>query len=175
VLEPGVHLNVVGSNSAPEAGKWMMPSSSGRTCLVVDARDHVRLEGGDLLGALERGRLFPEAMRELGEVVAGRTRDARAVEAITALQSHGLALENVAVGAYVYREARAQGVGWSCRFSKCAEPALTYSGSALSRSRSRSLVVVVVVVLGAKGVDYDYDYDYDYEPNPNTSTPLRRS
>jgi ornithine cyclodeaminase/alanine dehydrogenase-like protein (mu-crystallin family) len=109
-LEPGMHLNVVGSNSLLK--REVDDAAVERAdVLVVDARDHIRLEGGDLLGPLERGRIFPEALRELGEVVAGRTQGRGRPEEITLFKSHGLALEDVAVGAYVYREARAQGIG----------------------------------------------------------------
>jgi ornithine cyclodeaminase/alanine dehydrogenase-like protein (mu-crystallin family) len=109
-LEPGMHLNIVGSNSLLK--REVDDAAVERAdVVVVDARDHVRLEGGDLLGALERGRLFPEALIELGEVVAGRTRGRGDTEEITLFKSHGLALEDVAVGAHVYREARAQGMG----------------------------------------------------------------
>lgn len=109
-LEPGIHLNVVGSNSLlkREVDDAAVERSH---VVVVDARDHVRLEGGDLLGALERGRLFPEALIELGEIVAGRTRGRTSPEEITLFKSHGLALEDVAVAAFLYREARAQGIG----------------------------------------------------------------
>ena len=48
---------------------------------------------------------------ELGEVVAGRTQGRTSPEQITLFKSHGLALEDVAVGAYVYAQARAQRIG----------------------------------------------------------------
>jgi ornithine cyclodeaminase/alanine dehydrogenase len=109
-LAPGMHLNVVGSNSLlkREIDDAVVKRAD---VVVVDARDHVRLEGGDLLGPLERGLLFPETLRELGEVVAGRTQGRTSGEQVTLFKSHGLALEDVAVGAYVYEQARAQGVG----------------------------------------------------------------
>jgi alanine dehydrogenase len=109
-LAPGMHLNVVGSNSLlkREIDDSVVERSD---LVVVDDRDAVPLEGGDLLGALERGRVFHEALRELGEVVAGRTHGRTDAEQITLFKSHGIALEDMAVGAYVYREARARGMG----------------------------------------------------------------
>src|SRR5262249_1692965 len=99
-LAPGMHLNVVGSNSPLEREiDAAVVERAGP--VVVDERDAVPLEGGDLLGALERGRLFHEALRELGEVVAGRTKGRTTPEQITLFKSHGIALEDVAVGAYV--------------------------------------------------------------------------
>jgi ornithine cyclodeaminase/alanine dehydrogenase-like protein (mu-crystallin family) len=109
-LSPGMHLNIVGSNSLlkREIDDRVVERAD---VVVVDARDHVRLEGGDLLGPLERGLLCWEALRELGEVVAGRTQSRTSSEQITLFKSHGLALEDVAVGAHIYREARTRGMG----------------------------------------------------------------
>jgi alanine dehydrogenase len=109
-LKPGSHVNVMGSN-------YLLKREIDLTTLrrsdvvVVDARDHVALESGDLLEALERGVIYPEALRELGEVVAGRCAGRTAPEQITLFKSHGLALEDVAAAARVYEAARAAGVG----------------------------------------------------------------
>src|SRR5206468_6484709 len=84
--------------------------------VVVDSRDAVPLEGGDLLAALERGLLFPEALQELGPIVAELAPGRQTEEEITLFKSHGLAIEDVAVGAYVYRAARAAGVGQKLPF-----------------------------------------------------------
>jgi alanine dehydrogenase len=110
LLPPGVHLNVVGSNSLL---KREVDDETLRRAdtLVVDSRDAVPLEGGDLLAALERGIVLPEALRELGPIVAGLAAGRRGAEEITLFKSHGLAIEDVAVGAHVYRAARAAGVG----------------------------------------------------------------
>jgi ornithine cyclodeaminase/alanine dehydrogenase-like protein (mu-crystallin family) len=105
-----MHLNVVGSNSLLKA-EVDDATVERADRVVVDARDHVPLEGGDLLGPLERGRLFPEAILELGEVVAGRTPGRTGPEQITLFKSHGLALEDIAVAAHIYRAAREQAVG----------------------------------------------------------------
>jgi ornithine cyclodeaminase/alanine dehydrogenase-like protein (mu-crystallin family) len=109
-LSPGAHLNVMGSNSLLKR-EIDLETVRRSDVVVVDARDHVPLESGDLLEALERGVLYPEAIAELGEVVAGR-RSGRSLPAqITLFKSHGLALEDVAVGARVYQAARAAGLG----------------------------------------------------------------
>jgi alanine dehydrogenase len=110
LLQPGVHLNVVGSNSLL---KREVDDETLRRAdaLVVDSRDAVPLEGGDLLAALERGIILPEALRELGPIVAGLQPGRRAAEEITLFKSHGLAIEDVAVGGHVYRAARAAGIG----------------------------------------------------------------
>src|SRR5262249_22508344 len=110
LVRPGMHLNVVGSNSLLKReidGEELRRAD----ILVVDSRDARPLGGRDLLPALERGILFPEAIRELAPIVAGaavgRTDDSQ----ITLFKSHGLAIEDVAVAARVYQAARAAGVG----------------------------------------------------------------
>ena len=109
-LRAGAHLNVAGSNSLLKR-EIDLRTVERAGLIVVDDRDAVPLEGGDLLAALETGRLAPEALVELGEVVAGRHRGRINGVQITLFKSHGIALEDVAVAGYVYRVAREQGVG----------------------------------------------------------------
>jgi ornithine cyclodeaminase/alanine dehydrogenase-like protein (mu-crystallin family) len=110
LLQPGVHVNVIGSNSLL---KREIDAETLRRAdlIVVDSRDAVPLEGGDLLAALEQGLLLPEAVRELGPIVAGIAAGRRSDAEITLFKSHGLAVEDVAVAARVYRAARAAGIG----------------------------------------------------------------
>lgn len=78
--------------------------------IVVDSKEQARLEAGDLLGPLER-RLFRwEQVVELSSVVA-RGGVERAPEDIVLFKSLGVALEDVAAAAVVYRKAVAEGVG----------------------------------------------------------------
>jgi ornithine cyclodeaminase/alanine dehydrogenase-like protein (mu-crystallin family) len=110
LLRPGMHLNVVGSNSLL---KREVDEETVRRAdrVVVDSREAVSLEGGDLLAALERGVLFPEAMQELAPIVAGLAAGRQSEREVTLFKSHGLAIEDVAVGARVYHAAKAAGVG----------------------------------------------------------------
>jgi ornithine cyclodeaminase/alanine dehydrogenase-like protein (mu-crystallin family) len=55
--------------------------------------------------------LFPEAVRELAPIVAGVATGRRTAAQITLFKSHGLAIEDVAAAAHVYRAARAAGIG----------------------------------------------------------------
>ena len=114
LLRPGMHLNVVGSNSLLK--REVDDETLRRADLIaVDSRDALPLEGGDLLAALERGVLFPEAIRELGPIVAGVAAARQTANQITLFKSHGLALEDVAVAAHVYHAARAAGIGQELR------------------------------------------------------------
>jgi ornithine cyclodeaminase/alanine dehydrogenase-like protein (mu-crystallin family) len=115
LLRPGMHLNVVGSNSLL---KREIDDETVRraNAVIVDSRECLPLEGGDLLSALERGLLYPEAVRELAPIVAGLAVGRQSAEEITLFKSHGLAIEDVAVAVHVYRAARAGGIGQELPF-----------------------------------------------------------
>src|SRR5690606_21357915 len=78
--------------------------------IVVDDRDQARLEAGDLLWPMERGRVQWYQVHQLGDVAVGRVRRT-GPEDITLFLSQGIALADVAVGAALYRRALARGVG----------------------------------------------------------------
>jgi len=64
-----------------------------------------------LLGALERGIVHWEQIRELGDVVAGLIPGRRQASDITLFESHGLAIWDLAAGIAVYEAAKAKGIG----------------------------------------------------------------
>ncbi|HLK59337.1 MAG TPA: ornithine cyclodeaminase family protein [Chthonomonadaceae bacterium] len=103
-LEPGVHVNAVGSNllMKREVDEATVQRSD---LLVVDSIEQSKQEAGNLLPAYER-RLFRwEQVIELSDIVSGR-RPGRTDDAqITLFKSNGIALEDVAVAEVVYRKA----------------------------------------------------------------------
>jgi alanine dehydrogenase len=110
LLQPGVHVNAAGSNSLLK--REIDDTAVSRADVVaVDSLAAVPLESGDLLSPLQKGLVYPEKLVELGRVVAGlhpgRTDDAQ----ITLFKSHGIALEDIALAAVVYRKATEQGMG----------------------------------------------------------------
>lgn len=109
-LKAGTHVNAAGSNSLlrREIDDETVRRSG---VIVVDDREQARVECGDLFGPVQRGTLSWEAVRELGEVVAGRSPGRRDDSEITLFASQGLAVEDVAVGLHVYRRAQEQGAG----------------------------------------------------------------
>jgi len=68
-------------------------------------------EAGDLLPALEKGRLHSGALTEIGEVIAGTRPGRTAPEQITLFESQGMAMQDLIIAAELARLARAQGVG----------------------------------------------------------------
>lgn len=109
-LEPGAHVNAIGSNALIR--REVDDTTVRRSALVVvDSKAQARLECGDLLGPLERGLIHWEQIRELGDVVAGLIPGRRQVSDITLFESHGLAIWDLAAGMAVYDAAKAQGIG----------------------------------------------------------------
>jgi ornithine cyclodeaminase/alanine dehydrogenase-like protein (mu-crystallin family) len=98
-----------------------------RSKIVVDFRDQVLDEAGDLREAIRSGVIGPEAIHaELADVIvgtkAGRTDDRE----ITLFKSVGMALEDIATAGFVYQRALASGLGTKIALE---EPALVSMGA----------------------------------------------
>jgi alanine dehydrogenase len=109
-LRPGVHVNAIGSFT-PRMQE--LPGRTvGRALLVVDSREAVWAEAGDLILAREEGLITESSVHaELGEIVIGakpgRTDDSQ----ITLFKSVGNAVQDVSVGARILEEAKKKGLG----------------------------------------------------------------
>lgn len=109
-LEPGTHINAAGSNALI---RQELSEAAVRRCnlVTVDAVPTALAEAGDLLPLLEKGRLHPRQLVELGEVIAGRHAGRGSATEITLFESQGLAIQDLAVAHRVLLAARAAGVG----------------------------------------------------------------
>jgi ornithine cyclodeaminase/alanine dehydrogenase len=109
-LRPGAHVNVAGSNSLlkTEVDREAIKRAS---FVCVDSKEEIGLEAGDLLQSLESGSLLPEAVFELGGVVAGHLPGRTSPDDITVFASQGLALEDMAAARIAYDRATEKGVG----------------------------------------------------------------
>jgi len=124
-LQEGTHLSGAGSNSP--AKRELDAVTFRRSKIVVDFRDQVLDEAGDLREAIRSGVIGPEAIHaELAEVIvgtkAGRTDDRE----ITLFKSVGMALEDIATAGFVYQRALASGLGTKIALE---EPALVSMGT----------------------------------------------
>ena len=79
--------------------------------MCADSREELGLEAGDLMQSLETGAILPEAVYELGQVIAGQVPGRRGPEDITLFASQGLALEDMAAARVVYD--RASSATWA--------------------------------------------------------------
>ena len=109
-LAPGTHINAAGSNH------WMRRELDGEAVgrcdvIVTDDVEQAKLECGDLLYPIERGTVRWEQVRNLSDVISGRTPGRTGDDDITLFESQGIALEDVAVGARLYEIAVAEGAG----------------------------------------------------------------
>jgi alanine dehydrogenase len=109
-LRPGAHVNAAGSNFLfkTEIDREVVRRAS---FVCADSREELGLEAGDLMLSLETGAILPEAVYELGQVIAGQIRGRRGPEDITLFASQGLALEDMAAARVVYDRAIEQDVG----------------------------------------------------------------
>jgi ornithine cyclodeaminase/alanine dehydrogenase-like protein (mu-crystallin family) len=115
-IAPGTHVNAVGA-CLPGTRELDSATMAG-AALFADSRQSVATESGDYLIALAEGSIKPGHVRaELGEVLAGAAAGRRGDEEITVFESLGLAVEDLAAAALVYRKARAAGAGTSAEFS----------------------------------------------------------
>lgn len=114
-LEPGCHINAVGSNALI---RTEIDEKTIRRCdsVVVDARDVAARECGDLLPLLEKGRIRWTQIPELGEIIVGRLPGRNNPAQITLFESHGMAIQDLALAAHVLQRAKQQGLGTELPF-----------------------------------------------------------
>jgi alanine dehydrogenase len=109
-VAPGTHINAAGSNSLL---RQEIDEATVRKCspIVVDSRPSAIKEAGDLLPALEKGRLHAGALTELGEVIAGLRPGRTSPEQVTLFESQGMAMQDLIIAAELLKLARARGLG----------------------------------------------------------------
>jgi alanine dehydrogenase len=111
-IEPGTHLNVVGSNFLSKA-EVDVETIKRASIIAVDSIEQSRVEAGDLMPAIERGVISWESVSELGRIIAGRDPGRTSDDDVTLFKSNGIALEDISTALRVYNLARERGVGGS--------------------------------------------------------------
>ena len=111
-IAPGAHVNAMGSNH-PKHRELPGMLIRKADCLVVDSLEQARMEAGDILMELGEGEWDQRPVVELRDVVAGRAAGRTTPRDITVFKSIGLAVEDVASAALVYRYAVETGLGRS--------------------------------------------------------------
>ncbi len=109
-LKPGVHINAIGAYT-PEMVE-IPPETVARAWVVVDSREAVLAEAGDLIQPLRAGRIDETHIRaELGEIVLGRQPGRTAPEQITLFKSVGVAVQDAVTAKVALENALEQGLG----------------------------------------------------------------
>jgi len=111
-LRGGSHVNAMGANRLETRE---LDDAAIRRCAFVatDSIEQAREEGGDLVDPINRGLITWDRVHELCEVVAGKVSGRTNADEITLFKSHGIAMEDVAVAAFVYERARDREIGKS--------------------------------------------------------------
>jgi alanine dehydrogenase len=109
-IEPGTHVNAAGSNFLSKA-EIDVETIRRASIIAVDSIEQSKVEAGDLLPAIERGVIWWESVRELGEIIAGYVPARLSDDDITIFKSNGIALQDIATALRVYNLARERGVG----------------------------------------------------------------
>jgi alanine dehydrogenase len=108
-IRPGTHINAIGAD-AP--GKQELESAILAKARVVVDRAEQAFHSGEVNVPLSTGALKPEqVVGDLGEIVAGKKKGRLSAEDITVFDSTGLAVQDVAVGAWVYQKAVERKIG----------------------------------------------------------------
>lgn len=114
-LARGCHVNAAGANALIR--REIDETTVRRAALVcVDSRETALREAGDLLPALEKGRLHERQLIELGEIVVGVRRGRTAAEEITLFESQGMAIQDLALANRLLSLARERGLGQVLQF-----------------------------------------------------------
>lgn len=109
-LKDGTHVTAAGSNALirREIDEATIRRAG---VVVVDARATALRESGDLLPALEKGRLNEYGLVELGELLTGMRPGRRDQTQVTLFESQGMAIQDLALAARVFDKARVAGLG----------------------------------------------------------------
>jgi ornithine cyclodeaminase len=109
-VRPGTHINAIGSFT-PQMQE--LPAETvARALLVVDSREAVWAEAGDLIIAKKRGLITEQSVHaEIGEIVEGAKPGRSSDSQVTLFKSVGNAVQDVSVGARILEEAKRKGLG----------------------------------------------------------------
>lgn len=109
-LQPGTHLNLVGS-SVPEAREVDTDAVRRASCFV-DFRASAFAQAGELLTAIADGAVDSDHVcGEIGDVLLERVPGRSDDQQITVYKSLGVAAQDLAAAWYLHKEAEARGLG----------------------------------------------------------------
>lgn len=110
LLQPGMHVNLVGSSvpDAAEADDELVR----RARYFVDWRESALNQAGELLSAIRHGVVTAEHIQaELGAVIAGQAPGRESADDITVYKSLGIAAQDLMTARRVFDQAQAQDLG----------------------------------------------------------------
>lgn len=110
-FRPGLHLNAVGAPPRPDH-REIDGAGMGSARLVVDSRATALAKSGDVLLAIEEGRLSQDDVRvELGDVIIDPRHGRRSEDDITVFNSVGIGLQDLVTAHTLVARAAERGIG----------------------------------------------------------------
>ena len=109
-VPPGCHINTIGSNW-PTKREIDLSTLQKSYVIVTDSKEQARNEAGDFIIPVNEGLFTWDRVFELSEVVGAQGPQRDLMEDITLYKGLGIALEDLATAAHVYRMARERGLG----------------------------------------------------------------
>jgi alanine dehydrogenase len=109
-LEPGIHINAAGSNW-PHKTELDVKAVLWCDVIAADSVEQAKIEAGDLIQAFDGDESKWQQVRELSDIVAGKTKGRTDDKEITLFKSIGLAAEDIATAARVYELAHERKIG----------------------------------------------------------------
>ena len=114
-LKDGVHINGIGAYT-PEMAE-VPPETVARALVVVDSREAVLAEAGDLIQPIEAGIITPDHIHaELGEILLGRKEGRTSADQITFFKSVGVAVQDAMAAQVALQNAKVRGLGREVAF-----------------------------------------------------------
>lgn len=109
-LEPGMHVNSIGSARADQFE--LAADTFGRfSTIVCDSKEHVFAEAGDAIAAIAAGHADLDAADNLSDLVVGMGRSRRGADEITLFKSVGTATQDLGLAVRLLDLASSSGVG----------------------------------------------------------------
>jgi len=109
-LAPGAHINAIGANF-PQKRELDDEAVHRAAIVAVDSVEQSKLEAGDLIQAFREEPARWSGVRELAQIVAGKTLGRTDAREITLFKSNGIAIWDVAVAGRVCELARQRKMG----------------------------------------------------------------
>ncbi len=115
-LKPGVHVNGVGAYT-PDMVELPNELIGSADTIVLDTRDGVLSEAGDIIQPLEKGLISEKAITgELGELLLGQIEGRKDDSSITVFKTVGTAVLDTVTAQLILEKAKEQGTGVTIDF-----------------------------------------------------------
>ena len=109
-FSPGMHLNAVGA-TRPEQKEVLPEVFAKADRIVMDMKENVIHEAGDVIDALNSKSFSPDSVDDLNELIVGKKPGRRSSSEFTLFKSVGSATQDISLAAVIYKRARERGLG----------------------------------------------------------------